>query len=215
MIWTLSLSNTSRLIHVSEPRRLLHQPVSADWHLPGGLWSSFQSSLQFHRSYHSQHGWSCNVRGSWAARGDADGGEKKTSHTVLKSCDNGVKQYFTSMLSGNRKREDTWSVSIISLSLPVFLTLCRSAAGAYRHCAEITFHVGFRPLSDGGGRSPWCCLCGGAGRPLSSLRLSAAEYGSRSDKLAEPRVEVRPNTAVAHRCCACYRLFSFNLLCPS
>lgn len=124
MIWTLSLSNTSRLIHVSEPRRLLHQPVSADWHLPGGLWSSFQSSLQFHRSYHSQHGWSCNVRGSWAARGDADGGEKKTSHTVLKSCDNGVKQYFTSMLSGNRKREDTWSVSIISLSLYLSSLLC-------------------------------------------------------------------------------------------
>lgn len=47
-------------------------------------------------------------------------------------------------------------------------------------------------MSNGGGCCPWCYSDRGAGGLFSSLSPSAAEPGSRSDKLAEPRVEVRP-----------------------
>lgn len=72
------------------------------------------------------------------------------------------------------------------------LSLCRSAAGAHRHRAKTAVHVGFRSMSDGGRWNPGYRGGGGAGGSFSSLSPSAAEHGSRSDKLAESRVEVRP-----------------------
>lgn len=86
----LAFSNPCRLVHFSQPRRLLHQPAPPDRHLSRWLWGFFQSSLQFHWSYHSQHGRPCNLWGSWAAWGDSDGGEKQGSHTALENGDKGA-----------------------------------------------------------------------------------------------------------------------------
>lgn len=77
-----SFSDSNRLLPFRQPCRLLNRSLPSDWHIHGGLWYSPQSSVQLLGSHHSQHGGSCYLWGSWAAWGDADGGEEQVSDTA-------------------------------------------------------------------------------------------------------------------------------------